>query len=148
VVNFRSEGRFVADASLSHSQNICCCRFAFAQSKHLLLSLRFRTVKTFVAVASLSHSQNICCCRFAFATENIRCCRCVNTTLSHRKNSLRCKVSVQHDVGHGGVITGCDAFSLRSSIADPRGVAQSERESTIYRRFNKSHQQLLVMNHL
>ncbi|MFJ7184583.1 hypothetical protein, partial [Lysinibacillus xylanilyticus] len=31
-----------------------CCRFAFAQIKHLLLSLRFRTDKTFVAVASLS----------------------------------------------------------------------------------------------
>ncbi|MFJ8515338.1 hypothetical protein, partial [Lysinibacillus xylanilyticus] len=43
------------------------CRFAFAQLKHLLLSLRFRTVKTFVAVASLSHRKNICCCRFAFA---------------------------------------------------------------------------------
>ncbi|TQR34304.1 hypothetical protein C7Y47_10035 [Lysinibacillus sphaericus] len=26
----------------------------------------------------------------------------------------------QHEVGHEGVITGCDAFSLRSSIADPR----------------------------
>ncbi|MEQ6356350.1 hypothetical protein ABNX05_17110, partial [Lysinibacillus sp. M3] len=25
----------------------CCCRFAFAQLKHLLLPLRFRTVKTF-----------------------------------------------------------------------------------------------------
>jgi len=23
------------------------------------------------------------------------------------------------DVGHGGVITGCDAFSLRSFFADP-----------------------------
>ncbi|MGE8037737.1 MULTISPECIES: hypothetical protein [unclassified Lysinibacillus] len=29
----------------------------------------------------------------------------------------------QHDVGHGCVITGHDAFSLRASIADPRGVA-------------------------
>jgi len=28
------------------------------------------------------------------------------------------------DVGHEGVITGCDGFSLRSSIADPQGVAQ------------------------
>jgi len=27
------------------------------------------------------------------------------------------------DVGHEGVITGCDAFSLRSSIANPQGVA-------------------------
>jgi len=29
----------------------------------------------------------------------------------------------QRHVGHEGVITGCDAFSLRSSIADSRGVA-------------------------
>ncbi|MFB7156610.1 hypothetical protein [Lysinibacillus sp. NPDC056232] len=45
----------------------------------------------------------------------------------------------QHDVGHEGVITGCDAFSLRSPIcslqglicdADPRGVAQSPLQST------------------
>jgi len=36
----------------------------------------------------------------------------------------RSRVSGQHDVGHEGVITGCDAFSLRSSIADPQGVAQ------------------------
>ncbi|MFJ8515747.1 hypothetical protein [Lysinibacillus xylanilyticus] len=30
----------------------------------------------------------------------------------------------QQDVGHEGVITECDALSLRSSIADPQGVAQ------------------------
>jgi len=36
----------------------------------------------FVADASLSHSQNICC-------------RYVNTTLSHRKHPLRCRVSGQ-----------------------------------------------------
>ncbi|MFJ6265934.1 hypothetical protein ACIQGW_13135 [Lysinibacillus xylanilyticus] len=36
----------------------------------------------------------------------------------------------QHDVGHEGVITGCDGFSLRSSIADPRGVAQPPLQST------------------
>ncbi|MFB7155553.1 hypothetical protein [Lysinibacillus sp. NPDC056232] len=34
------------------------------------------------------------------------------------------------DVGHEGVITGCDAFSLRSSIADPRRVAQPPLQST------------------
>ncbi|MFB7159757.1 hypothetical protein [Lysinibacillus sp. NPDC056232] len=34
------------------------------------------------------------------------------------------------DVGHEGVITGCDGFSLRSSIADPRGVAQPPLQST------------------
>ncbi|MFJ6210422.1 hypothetical protein [Lysinibacillus sp. NPDC092081] len=36
----------------------------------------------------------------------------------------------QHDVGHEGVITGCDALSLRSPIADPRGVAQPPLQST------------------
>ncbi|MFB7160291.1 hypothetical protein [Lysinibacillus sp. NPDC056232] len=35
-----------------------------------------------------------------------------------------------HDVGHEGAITGCDGFSLRSSIADPREVAQSPLQST------------------
>ncbi|GAB0167227.1 hypothetical protein LSPCS325_06640 [Lysinibacillus sp. CTST325] len=42
----------------------------------------------------------------------------------------RSRVSGQHDVGHEGVITGRDGFSLRSPIADPRGVAQPERKST------------------
>ncbi|MFJ5562830.1 hypothetical protein [Lysinibacillus xylanilyticus] len=56
----------------------------------------------------------------------------------------------QHDVGHEGVITGCDVFSLRSSDcslqglicdADPRGVTQSPLQSTYIhvRRFNKCH---------
>ncbi|WP_255350008.1 hypothetical protein [Lysinibacillus sp. FJAT-14745] len=36
----------------------------------------------------------------------------------------------QQDVGHEGVITGRDGFSLRSSIADPQGVAQSPLQST------------------
>ncbi|GAB0167627.1 hypothetical protein LSPCS325_10640 [Lysinibacillus sp. CTST325] len=31
----------------------------------------------------------------------------------------------QQDVGHEGVITGHDGFSLRSSIDDPQGIAQS-----------------------
>ncbi|MFC9540982.1 hypothetical protein ACFTQ7_13960 [Lysinibacillus sp. NPDC056959] len=34
------------------------------------------------------------------------------------------------DVGHEGVITGCDGFSLRSSTADPQEVAQSPLQST------------------
>ncbi|OXS70090.1 hypothetical protein B1B04_19535 [Lysinibacillus sp. KCTC 33748] len=37
----------------------------------------------------------------------------------------RSRVSGQHEVGHEGVITGCDVLSLRSSIANPQGVAQS-----------------------
>ncbi|MFJ8103325.1 hypothetical protein [Lysinibacillus sp. NPDC096212] len=36
----------------------------------------------------------------------------------------------QHDVGHEGVITGRDGFSLRSSIANPQGVAQPPLQST------------------
>ncbi|MFJ6264768.1 hypothetical protein ACIQGW_07055 [Lysinibacillus xylanilyticus] len=52
----------------------------------------------------------------------------------------------QHDVGHEGVITGCDGFSLRSSIADPQGVAQSPPQST-YLLFIKYRLQLLVMSH-
>ena len=36
----------------------------------------------------------------------------------------------QHEVGHEGVITGCDGFSLRSSIADPQVVVQSPLQST------------------
>jgi len=57
-----------------------------------------------------------------------------DASLSHRKHPL----SGQHDVGHEGVITRCDGFSLRSSIANPQGVAQSERRSTYLhsRRFN------------
>ncbi|MGY3186640.1 hypothetical protein ACVWXS_001342 [Lysinibacillus sp. TE18511] len=35
-----------------------------------------------------------------------------------------------HDVGHEGVITGRDALSLRSTIADPQGVAQPPLQST------------------
>ncbi|MFF2795416.1 hypothetical protein [Lysinibacillus xylanilyticus] len=36
----------------------------------------------------------------------------------------------QHDVGHEGVITGRDGFSLRSSIANPQGFAQPPLQST------------------
>jgi len=47
----------------------------------------------------------------------------------------------QQDVGPKGVITGCDAFSLRSSIADLQGVAQTSLQSTyLYSiRFEKYH---------
>ncbi|MEQ6357190.1 hypothetical protein ABNX05_21395 [Lysinibacillus sp. M3] len=60
----------------------------------------------------------------------------------------RSRVSGQHDVGHEGVITGCDDFSLRSSIANPKGVAQPPLQSTYLqsRRFKKNHPQILVMN--
>jgi|GEM_PF-4066939 len=42
---------------------------------------------------------------------------------SVRKRSAT-KRQQQHDVGHEGVITGCDGFSLSSPIVDPQGVAQ------------------------
>ncbi|WP_169776062.1 hypothetical protein [Lysinibacillus xylanilyticus] len=35
----------------------------------------------------------------------------------------------QQDVGHEGVITGRDGFSLRSAIANPQGVAQPPLQS-------------------
>ncbi|KMY33782.1 hypothetical protein ACZ11_01520 [Lysinibacillus xylanilyticus] len=47
----------------------------------------------------------------------------------------------QQDVGHEGVITGCDVLSLRSLMcslqglicdADPQGVAQSPLQSTYF----------------
>ncbi|MGY3190439.1 hypothetical protein ACVWXS_005175 [Lysinibacillus sp. TE18511] len=41
----------------------------------------------------------------------------------------RSRVSGLHDVGHEGVITGRDALSLRSSTANPQGVAQSPLQS-------------------
>ncbi|MFB7156479.1 hypothetical protein [Lysinibacillus sp. NPDC056232] len=45
--------------------------------------------------------------------------------MSRFTRGARSRVSGQHDVGHEGVITRRDVLSLRSSIADPRGVAQS-----------------------
>ncbi|MFJ5564031.1 hypothetical protein [Lysinibacillus xylanilyticus] len=48
---------------------------------------------------------------------------------SVRKRSAT-KRQQQQDVGHEGVITGRDGFSLRSSIADPQRVAQSPLKST------------------
>ncbi|MCL1703150.1 hypothetical protein [Lysinibacillus sp. Bpr_S20] len=54
----------------------------------------------------------------------------------------------QQDVGHEGVITGCDVLSLRSPIADPQGVAQSPLQSICIHGicFNKYHRELLGMN--
>ncbi|GAB0166733.1 hypothetical protein LSPCS325_01700 [Lysinibacillus sp. CTST325] len=70
--------------------------------------------------------------------------------MSRFTRSARSRVSGQHDVGHEGVITGRDGFSLRSSIANPQGVAQPPLQSTylLSRRFNESQPQLSVMNHI
>ncbi|MGE7916741.1 hypothetical protein [Lysinibacillus xylanilyticus] len=46
-----------------------------------------------------------------------------------RKRSAT-KRQQQQDVGHEGVITGRDALSLRSPIANPQGVAQPPLQST------------------
>ncbi|GAB0167322.1 hypothetical protein LSPCS325_07590 [Lysinibacillus sp. CTST325] len=50
--------------------------------------------------------------------------------MSRFTRAARSRVSGQHDVGHEGVITGRDGFSLRSSIANPQGVTQSPLQST------------------
>jgi len=47
----------------------------------------------------------------------------------------------QQDVGHEGVITGRDGFSLRSSIANPQGVARPPLQST------SSHNMYLLVCH-
>ncbi|MEY9973256.1 hypothetical protein ABH966_003640 [Lysinibacillus sp. RC46] len=56
----------------------------------------------------------------------------------------------QQDVGHEGVITGRDVLSLRSSIANPQGVAQPPLQSTYMHgiRFNKCPTQNLMMCYL
>ncbi|MFJ6265261.1 hypothetical protein [Lysinibacillus xylanilyticus] len=58
----------------------------------------------------------------------------------------RSRVSGQQDVGHEGVITGRDGFSLRSSIADPQGVASLHSNQLKLLRFIKCHQQFLLKN--
>ncbi len=50
--------------------------------------------------------------------------------MSRFTRDARSRVSGQQDVGHEGVITGRDALSLRSPIANPLGVAQSPLQST------------------
>ena len=45
-LRFRTDKTFIAVVALSRRKNICCCRFAFAQIKHLPLTLRFRAEKT------------------------------------------------------------------------------------------------------
>ncbi|GAB0171524.1 hypothetical protein LSPCS325_49610 [Lysinibacillus sp. CTST325] len=54
----------------------------------------------------------------------------------------------QHDVGHEGVITERDGFSLRSLIANPQGVAQFPLQSTYLHssRFKKTYPQHLVIH--
>jgi len=49
--------------------------------------------------------------------------------MSHCTRDARFKASSQKDVGHEGVITGRDAFSLCSSI-NTQGVAQPSLQST------------------
>ncbi|MCL1700084.1 hypothetical protein [Lysinibacillus sp. Bpr_S20] len=74
--------------------------------------------------------------------------RSVNAAAAEGFVCAKAQRQQQQDVGHEGGITGCDAFSLRSSIANPLGVAQPPLQSTYLhsRRFNKSHPQFLVTN--
>ena len=67
-----------------------------------------------------------CCCRCTFAQETSASLQGLGATDVFCAKAKR----QQQDVGHEGVITGRDGFSLRSSIADPRGVAQSPLQST------------------
>jgi len=107
VVDFRSDWA------------LCCC---------CLLSLCFRTVKTF-AVASLSHRKHLLSLRFR--TENIRCAAGSRANRCFlRESVVQRSDSNSTDVGHEGVITGRDGFSLRSSITDPQGVAKPPLQST------------------
>ncbi|MGE7695488.1 hypothetical protein ACQKNC_15435 [Lysinibacillus sp. NPDC094177] len=68
-------------------------------------------------------------------------CFCLRESVVQRSDSN------STDIGHEGVITGRGGFSLRSSIADPQGVAQPSLQSTNIHniRFNKNHPQLLVI---
>ncbi|MCL1699193.1 hypothetical protein [Lysinibacillus sp. Bpr_S20] len=56
--------------------------------------------------------------------------RSVNAAAAEGFACAKAQRQQQQDVGHEGVITGCDGFSLRSSIANPQGVAQSPLQST------------------
>ncbi|MCL1703305.1 hypothetical protein [Lysinibacillus sp. Bpr_S20] len=58
--------------------------------------------------------------------------RSVNAAAAESFVCAKAQRQQQYDVGHEGVITGRDGFSLRSSIADPRGVAQPTLQSTYY----------------
>jgi len=86
----------------------------------LSLPLRFRT-------------DNI---RFAAGSRANRCFLRENVVLTKRQQRVlflfvrKRSDSNSTDVGHEGVITGRDAFSLRSSIANPPRVAQSPLQST------------------
>jgi hypothetical protein len=77
--------------------------------------------------------------RFAAGSRANKCFLCESVVQTQRQ---------RHDVGHEGVITGRDVFSLRSSIADPQGVTQPPLQSTYLHSicFNKCHPQLLVMS--
>jgi len=48
----------------------------------------------------------------------------------------------RQDVGHEGVITGCDGFSLRSSIADPQESLSRNEDQLKTWRFNIFHPKL------
>ncbi|MCL1702867.1 hypothetical protein [Lysinibacillus sp. Bpr_S20] len=82
--------------------------------------------------------------------------RSVNAAAAEGFVCAKAQRQQQQDVGHEGVITGCDALSLRSSMcslqglicdANPRRVAHPPLQSTYIHSkcFNKCHPKLLVM---
>jgi len=84
---------------------LCSCHFAFAQIKYLRLMPCFRA-----ELSGASGQQDVFCAKAKRQQQDVFCAK------AQRQ---------QQDIGHEGVITGRDAFGLRSSIADPQGVAQS-----------------------
>ncbi|MGE7910099.1 hypothetical protein [Lysinibacillus xylanilyticus] len=85
-----------------------CCRFR--TDKHLPLTLRFRAEQSFLGASDEP-------LRYAVGSRANRCFL--------RESVVQRSDSDSTEVGHEDVITGCDGFSLRSSIANPQGVAQS-----------------------
>ncbi|MGE7913404.1 hypothetical protein [Lysinibacillus xylanilyticus] len=90
----------------------------------MLLTLRFRAEQSFLGASDEPLG----------ATDFFARKRSANVAAAKGVHSVRkrsaTKRQQQQDVGHEGVITGRDALSLRSSTADPQGVAQSPLQST------------------
>ncbi|TQR28485.1 hypothetical protein C7Y47_21320 [Lysinibacillus sphaericus] len=83
-----------------------------------VLSMRKRsTATTVLSVRKRSDSSNGFVCAKAKRQQQ-RFCLCES------------EATATTDVGHEGVITGSDAFSLRTSIANPQRIAQPPLQST------------------
>ncbi|MFC9539642.1 hypothetical protein ACFTQ7_07100 [Lysinibacillus sp. NPDC056959] len=58
--------------------------------------------------------------------------RIANVATAEDFDCAKAQRQQQHDVGHEGVFTGRDGFSLCSSFADPQGVASLHFNQPIY----------------